>query len=87
MLPILYCIIDGLGTFSDALVLDGLSLLTEEEANISYEFTFLICAIAAWIYLVVVKKRKFSLWGERIKGRRRNLRNDRAVFLCLCHCR
>lgn len=68
MLPILYCIIDGLGTFSDALVLDGLSLLTEEEANISYEFTFLICAIAAWIYLVVVKKRKFSLWGERIKG-------------------
>ena len=29
MLPILYCIIDGLGTFSDALVLDGLSLLTE----------------------------------------------------------
>ena len=68
LLPILYCIIDGLGTFADALVLDGMNLLSEAEANISYEFTFLICAIVALFYLTLVKKQRFSLWGERIKG-------------------
>ena len=30
--PILYCIIDGLGTFADAVYLDELSLITEDDA-------------------------------------------------------
>ena len=68
LLPILYCIIDGLGTFADALVLDGTGLLTEEEANISYELTFLICGIIALLYITLVKKKKFNFWSERIKG-------------------
>lgn len=68
-LPFLYCIIDALGTFGDAIVLDGNNpLLSEEEANIAYELTFLLCAIAAFIFLKFVKKQKFSLWDEREKG-------------------
>lgn len=68
LLPILYCIIDGLGTFGDAIVLDEKGYMTEIEANLSYEFTFLICAILALLYLTVVKKQKFSLWQEKTKG-------------------
>lgn len=67
-IPFVYCIIDALGTFGDALVMDKLALVTEEEAEIAYEFTFLLCAIAAFIFLVFIKKQKFSLWDEREKG-------------------
>lgn len=65
-LPIFYCILDALGTFGDALVLD--SLVSEEEAEIAYEFTFLLCAIVCFVFLVFIKKQKFSLWQEREKG-------------------
>lgn len=67
-LPVFYCILDALGTFGDAMVMDTLSLVSEEEAEIAYEFTFLFCAIVAFIFLVFVKKQKFRLWEEREKG-------------------
>lgn len=67
-LPIFYCILDALGTFGDALVMDTLAVVSEEEAEIAYEFTFLFCAIAAFIFLVLIKKQKFRLWEEREKG-------------------
>ena len=51
MLPITYCIIDGLGTFLDAIYLDKLELISEDSALLSYEFTFLIYAIITIIYL------------------------------------
>ena len=66
ILPILYCIIDGLGTFGDAYVLDN--WLSEDQANLSYEFTFLLCAVLAFIYLVFVRKQKFHIWDEKVKG-------------------
>lgn len=65
--PILYCIIDGLGTFADAVYLDELSLIGEDEALLAYEFTFLICAVIAFIFLKV-KKEKFSLLREKDRG-------------------
>ena len=65
--PILYCIIDGLGTFADAVYLDELSLIGEDEALLAYEFTFLICAILAFGFLKV-KKKPFSLLKEKDKG-------------------
>ncbi len=68
ILPILYCIIDGLGTFADAYVLDEMAYFTEAEANLSYEFTFLICAILAFIYLVGIRKQRFVLKEEGTKG-------------------
>lgn len=63
LLPILYCIIDGLGTFMDAYWLEN--LLDEEQANLSYEFTFAVCALASFAYLRFLKKEKFSYFKEK----------------------
>lgn len=65
--PVLYCVIDGLGTFADAIYLDELSLISEDEALLAYEFTFLICAVIAFIVLKV-KKEPFSLLKEKDRG-------------------
>lgn len=65
--PILYCIIDGLGTFADAIYLDELSLIGEDEALLAYEFTFLICALLAFMVLKI-KKQPFCLREEKDRG-------------------
>lgn len=67
MFPILYCIVDGLGTFADAVYLDELSLISEVDALLAFEFTFFICAAIAFIYLKV-KKVPFNLFSEKDKG-------------------
>ncbi|MGC6173030.1 EamA family transporter [Lacrimispora sp. 38-1] len=63
--PIFYCIIDGMGTFADALILDR--YIKEEAANIAYEFTFLIMAVFAIMYVVFIKKQKIKLSAEKPK--------------------
>lgn len=72
LLPILYCIIDGLGTFADIFVLEKMEGVygeaTEFQANTSYELIFLLCAVVSFIFLVFVKKQKFSLLREKEKG-------------------
>ncbi len=68
IIPILYCIIDALGTFFDAYYLDDfqstpLKNVTESTfenvANTSYELTFLIAAVCIFIFL--------KIKGEKIK--------------------
>ena len=49
--PILYCVIDGLGTFLDGIYLDKLEIISEDSALICYEFTFLVFALFATIFL------------------------------------
>ncbi|MFW3653736.1 EamA family transporter [Vagococcus fluvialis] len=66
--PILYCVIDGLGTFLDGYYLDYAKILPESEANMTYEITFLIVALILLVYLRVVKKEKMSLFNEKVKG-------------------
>lgn len=66
--PLLYCILDGLGTFADGIYLDELKLIGEDAALLAYEFTFFICAVIAYAYLVFVKKQRFNLFRERVKG-------------------
>ena len=77
LMPILYCILDALGTFFDAYYLDDVEAtpllnVTEENfesvANISYEFTFLIVGIILLIWLVFVKKERLVLkkQGNRV---------------------
>lgn len=66
--PILYCIIDGLGTFFDGIYLDYRHILPEDQANMSYELTFLIVGLIIWLYLVFVKKEKVQILKERDKG-------------------
>src|SRR5690625_4490798 len=65
---ILYALIDGLGSFADGIYLDELQLIGEDAALLAYEFTFLICAILAYFYLVVIKKEKFTIFKERDRG-------------------
>jgi drug/metabolite transporter (DMT)-like permease len=64
LFPIFYCLIDGVGTFMDAYYLEN--LMEEAEANLSYEYTFLIVAVLSYIYLVFARKQKFSLLKEKI---------------------
>ncbi|MNH87873.1 EamA-like transporter family protein [compost metagenome] len=66
--PILYCLIDGLGTFADGIYLDELNLISEDAALIAYEFTFFICAVLAFTYLKFIKKQRFNMFRERVKG-------------------
>lgn len=63
--PIFYLLIDGLGTFADALILD--KFIKEESANIAYEFTFFVLAIVAFIYLVIIKKQTIKISDEKPK--------------------
>ncbi len=56
VLPLLYCILDALGTFADSIVLETLD---EDVANVSYELTFLVCGIVAFIYVKFIKKQKY----------------------------
>lgn len=74
LMPILYCIIDALGTFFDAYYLDSLETtpligVTEETlenvANTSYELTFLICAILIFIFIKCIKKEKISIKAQK----------------------
>ena len=65
LFPLLYCFIDGLGTFADAMLLDN--VIAEQQANIAYELTFLMMAIGAFIYVVVIKKQKIRLPDEKPK--------------------
>lgn len=63
-LPVLYCIIDALGTFGDSLVLEHLE---EEQANVAYELTFLTVGILVLIYLLATKKFTFRLRQDGAK--------------------
>ena len=64
--PLLYCFLDGLGTFLDAIYLDKLSLISEDSALICYEYTFLIYAVITYLYLRH-KKEKITFTHEKNK--------------------
>lgn len=70
MMPILYCIIDAMGTFFDAYYLDDFEAtplvdVTEDTlenvANVSYELTFLFCGLVILVFILVkqAKARKY----------------------------
>lgn len=69
LMPVLYAIIDALGTFFDAYYLDDFEATPlidvteaslEDVANISYEFTFLFCALVIFIFLKMKKQKTIS---------------------------
>lgn len=55
VLPILYCVLDALGTFADSKVLETLN---EDSANCAYELTFLAAGIVCFVYVVLIRKQK-----------------------------
>lgn len=68
--PLIYCVLDAMGTFLDAFYLDDIEAtplidVTEETfenvANISYELTFLIAAAVMLFYILVIKKEKIEI--------------------------
>ena len=54
-IPVLYCLLDALGTFADSIVLETLN---EDSANCAYELTFLVVGICCAIYVLGIKKQK-----------------------------
>ena len=64
--PLIYCLLDGAGTFLDAIYLDKLELISEDAALIAYEFTFFIYGIISFIYLKI-KKEKIKIREEKEK--------------------
>ena len=51
ILPLIYCVLDGLGTFLDGVYLDKLNIIDEDSALLSYEYTFFIYGIINYVYL------------------------------------
>lgn len=64
--PLVYCLLDGAGTFLDGIYLDKLEIISEDVALVSYEYTFLIYAIITFIYLKI-KNVKFKVSSEKPK--------------------
>lgn len=54
-LPIVYCVLDALGTFADSIVLEKIN---EDSANVAYELTFLVVGAVCAIYTYGVKKQR-----------------------------
>lgn len=55
VIPLVYCLLDALGTFADSLVLETLN---EDSANVAYELTFLFVGIFCAVYVLGIKKQK-----------------------------
>ena len=66
LFPLIYCILDGAGTFLDGVYLDKLELIDENTALVAYEFTFLIYGITSYIYLKI-KHVSLNLFNEKSK--------------------
>ena len=63
-IPIVYCLLDALGTFADSRVLE---LIDEDSANVAYELTFFIVGLVSLFYVTVVKKQRLVVKQEAPK--------------------
>ena len=54
-LPILYCLLDTLGTFADSQIIETLD---ENSANVAYELTFFLVGAVCKLYTDLVKKQR-----------------------------
>ena len=74
-IPIVYCLLDALGTFADSLVLFDEEMadvttfrllfwhgekLAEDSANVAYELTFLMMGILCAVYVLIIKKQTLT---------------------------
>ncbi len=64
MFPLLYCVIDGAGTFLDSIYLDMKEIIDEDMALIAYELTLFIYGVISFIYLKL-KKVKIKVKDEK----------------------
>ena len=61
LIPVIYCLLDALGTFADSVVLETMD---ENSANAAYELTFFAVGIMCGLYVIGVKKQKLSFKQE-----------------------
>lgn len=64
LIPVIYCLLDGLGTFADSRVLETLD---EDSANVAYELTFFVVGLVSLFYVTVVKKQRLIAKQEAPK--------------------
>ena len=64
LIPVIYCLLDALGTFADSRVLE---VLDEDSANVAYELTFLMMGVLCAIYVLGIKKQKLIARQEAPK--------------------
>ncbi len=81
LLPVMYCVLDSLGTFVDTIIADNYCAALEqggmiaEEAellcgdvlNTAYEFTWLFMAVIFAVYVFIIKKDKIDFKFDEIK--------------------
>ncbi len=74
LMPILYCIIDSLGTALDGIYLDDVASTPlkgvtesniESVANVSYMLTFFILAVVLAVYVYVIKKQPINVGVQK----------------------
>ena len=56
LLPLVYCLLDALGTFADSVILETVE---EDAANVAYELTFLLAGIVSFVYVRFIKKQRY----------------------------
>ena len=64
LIPVIYCLLDALGTFADSRVLE---VLDEDSANVAYELTFLAVGAVCAVYTYAIRKSRFVLSEETPK--------------------
>ena len=62
--PILYCILDGIGSFMDALYLHD-CIMTENEVTVCYFLTFFVVGVLAWIYISIKEKKIYNIFSNK----------------------
>lgn len=55
LIPLIYCLLDALGTFADSIVLETLN---EDSANVAYELTFLAAGLVCAFYVYAIRRQK-----------------------------
>lgn len=63
-IPLIYCLLDALGTFADTRVLE---ILSEDSANVAYELTFFAVGVFCAVYVLGVKKQRLVPKAEAPK--------------------
>ncbi len=62
--PLLYCILDGIGSYMDALYLDD-CIMTENEVTVCYFLTFFVVGLIAWIYVGIREKKLYNVFSNK----------------------
>ncbi len=88
LMPIIYAIVDSLGTFFDAFYLDDIEAtplvgVTEDTfeavANVSYELTFLACGIIIFIFLMIKQAAEYRK-KDAVPSNKQNAKENAAVL-------